>query len=122
MRDYHGLKVWHKAHELALSVYRATEAFPRAEVYGLTSQLRRAAVSAPTNIAEGCGRTTEVELARFLEIAAGSASEVDYLLFLARDLHYLDEAGYQTLQSQADEVKRMLGSFIRTVRTAGEER
>jgi four helix bundle protein len=83
----------------------------------LTSQLRRAAVSVPTNIAEGCGRTTEVELARFLEIAAGSASEVDYLLFLARDLHYLDEAGYQTLQSQADEVKRMLGSFIRTVRS-----
>lgn len=88
MRDFRQLKVWAKAHSLTLAVYRATAAFPREEQYGLTSQLRRAAASIPTNLAEGCGRYGDAELARFVGIAAGSASEVEYLLMLARDLKY----------------------------------
>ena len=89
MKDFRKLEVWEKAHALTLSVYHAADPFPREELYGLTSQIRRAAVSIPTNIAEGCGRGSEAELARFLQIAMGSASEVEYELLLARDLGFL---------------------------------
>jgi four helix bundle protein len=116
MRDFRSLKVWEKAHELALAIYQATAAFPREEVYGLTSQMRRAAVSVPTNIAEGCGRNTEAELARFLEVAMGSASELEYLLLLAHDLKLLNDLDHARLSAQTEEVKRMLAPFIRTLR------
>ena len=95
MRNFHELKVWGKAHRLVLSVYQATRHFPAEERFGLTLQLRRAAASAPSNIAEGCGREGERELARFLSIAAGSLSEVEYQLLLAHDLGYLDETIYR---------------------------
>jgi len=78
MQDFKKLEVWRKAHELTLDVYRATESFPRTEVYGLTTQLRRSCSSIPANIAEGCGRGTNGDLGRFLRIAAGSASELEY--------------------------------------------
>lgn len=84
MKDFKKLIVWKKAHEMTLNIYRTTKSFPKDEVYGLTSQLRRAASSIPANIAEGCGRNSDAELARFLQIAAGSASEVEYHLLLAR--------------------------------------
>jgi four helix bundle protein len=116
MRDYRELKVWRKAHQAALAVYRQTASFPAAEQYGLTSQLRRAVVSVGANIAEGCGRGSENELARFLTIAAGSASESEYLLLLAHDLGYLPDDAYSGLASQLDEVKRMLGALIRTIK------
>ena len=116
MRDFRGLKVWKKAHQLALDVYRATVAFPRDEVYGLASQMRRAGASVPANIAEGCGRDGNAELARFLHIAAGSASELEYLLLLARDLSLLSAVDYEQLSTQATEVKRMLTSLIRQLR------
>jgi four helix bundle protein len=116
MRDYRSLKVWEKGHSLTLAAYRVTDGFPKAELYGLTSQIRRAAVSVPTNVAEGCGRGGETELARFLEIAAGSASELEYLMLLAHDLGYLGDADNEMLRCQIDEVKRMLGSLIRTLR------
>jgi four helix bundle protein len=89
MRDFRELQVWHKAHKLTLDVYQGTKAFPREELYGLTSQVRRAAVSIGANIAEGAGKNSRPELARFLQIAMGSASELEYHLILARDLRYL---------------------------------
>ena len=88
MRDFRSLKVWQKAHELTLRVYTATRIFPKDELYGLTSQVRRSAASITTNVAEGCGRSGEAELARFLNIAMGSASELEYQLLLARILSF----------------------------------
>ena len=92
MKDFKSLKAWGKAHDLTLRVYSATKTFPKDELFGLTSQLRRACASIPANIAEGCGRSGDAELARFLTIAAGSASEVEYHLLLAHDLNYLSHA------------------------------
>jgi four helix bundle protein len=115
MRDFHELKVWQKAHHFALNLYRHTQQFPAEERFGLTSQLRRAAVSVPSNIAEGCGREGDRDFARFLSIAGGSASEAEYQLLLARDLGYLPEERHRPLDAQINEVKRMLNSFIRTL-------
>ena len=112
MKDFRDLKVWAKAHELALTVYRATSGFPKEELYGLTSQIRRASVSVPTNIAEGCGRGSDADFARFLQIAMGSASEVEYLLLLAHDLKFIDDSVYSVLNLNAVEVKKMIASFI----------
>jgi four helix bundle protein len=112
MRDFRELKVWEKAHAMALNVYRATAQFPRDELYGLTSQVRRACTSIPANIAEGCGRNGDAELARFFRIAMGSASELEYHLLLASDLNFLAKSEYDRLVSDLIEVKRMLGSFI----------
>ena len=116
MRDFKELKVWEKAHALALKVYHSTRSFPVQEQYGVTSQLRRAAVSVSTNIAEGCGRSSEIEFARFLEISFGSASELQYLALLSKDLELFDSATYQQIASDVDEVKRMLYTFINTVK------
>jgi len=87
MKDFRSLKVWEKAHELVLKAYKATDLFPKHELYGITSQIRRAAASVPTNIAEGCGKDSDAELKRYFLIAMGSASELEYLLILARDLN-----------------------------------
>jgi len=116
MKDFRRLKVWQKAHEMALSVYKATLSFPREELYGLISQLRRAASSVPANIAEGCGCDGSREFARFLEIAFRSANETEYHLLLARDLGYLHIETYQVLNDQVTEVKRMLTGFIRKLK------
>ena len=116
MRDFKAIKAWEKRHVLTLSIYRATRAFPREEQYGLVSQMRRAASSIPANIAEGCGRDGEPELARFSQISFGSASELEYWLLLARDLGYLPNALYEELAAQTVEVKKMLGAFISAVR------
>lgn len=113
LRDFHNLKVWQKAHELVLALYEATGHFPQAEVYGLTSQMRRAAVSIPSNIAEGCGREGEAEFGRFLQIALGSASELQYHLILARDLQYLSGRDHDRLEAHLLEVKKMLASLVR---------
>ena len=116
MKDFRQLKVWEKSHQLALSVYKATKEFPKEELYGLTSQIRRASMSIPTNIAEGCGRNTDKEFARFLQIAMGSASETEYQLILARDLEFLPTNSYEKLHSEVEEVKRMLASLLKTLR------
>jgi four helix bundle protein len=112
MRDFRKLKVWQKAHEVALSIYKATLSFPRQETYGLVSQLRRSASSVPANIAGGCGCAGNREFARFLEIALRSASETEYHLLLARDLRYVEARAYESLNDQVTEVKRMLTGFI----------
>src|SRR5512134_1154325 len=103
MKDFRSLQVWQKAHQLTLAVYRATVSFPTDERYGLTSQLRRGSTSVASNIAEGCGRGTDPDFARCLDIAAGSASEVEYQLLLAHDLEILDSSPYHELSGRVVE-------------------
>jgi four helix bundle protein len=100
VKDFRELKVWEKAHEMALRSYRLTEAFPKHELFGMASQIRRCSASIPANIAEGCGRLGNSELHRFLQIACGSASELEYHLLLARDLGYLPSAEHLSAQKQ----------------------
>ena len=116
MKDYRNLVVWEKAHKLVLSIYKVTQGFPKEERYGLISQIRRAATSTPTNIAEGCGKSTQKDFAHFLEIAFASMQEVQYLSFLSFELKYLDELSYSTLASNIHEVKAMLMRLIQKVR------
>jgi len=116
VRDFHNLTVWQKAHRLTLAVYAATRTFPSEELYGLTSQTRRSSASIAANIAEGCGRTGAKQFARFLDIALGSASELQYHLLLGRDLHLLDNASYEQLTADVQEIKKMLTSFIQKLR------
>lgn len=115
MRDFRQIHVWQKAHRLVLEVYRHTDSFPADERFGLTAQLRRAAVSIASNIAEGAGRETDRELARFLSMAAGSATESEYQMLLARDLGYWSPEIHQPLDAQVNEIKKMLRAFIRTL-------
>jgi four helix bundle protein len=89
MQNYKELKVWEKAHPFTLQVYEATKNFPKEELYSLTNQLRRSAASVPANIAEGCGKKSNLELAHYLNIALGSSNESEYLLLLSKDLGYL---------------------------------
>lgn len=116
MRDFRKIKVWEKGHRLTLDVYGATAGFPREEMYGLTAQIRRSASSIPANIAEGCGRSGDAELARFMLIAMGSASELEYHLLLAYDLGFLEEESHRELSDETKEVKRMLSRFISKLR------
>jgi four helix bundle protein len=116
MQNFRDLKVWGKAHAVALSVYAATKPFPASERYGLTSQMRRAAFSIPSNIAESCGRSGNAELAHFLHIALGSASELEYFLLLARDLQLLTAKAHDPMLSDVQEVKRMLTALISRVK------
>jgi four helix bundle protein len=118
MKDFRTLKVWEKAHAVTLAIYKATEKFPKHELYALTSQIQRAAVSIPTNIAEGCGKDSDAELKRYFVIAMGSASELEYLLLLARDLNYLPENSHQILNTDLTEVRRMLNAFIQKLKTS----
>ena len=119
MRDFRQLKVWERSHQLTLAIYSATTKFPKDEPYGLTGQIRRSAASIPANIAEGCGRDGSAELARFMQIAMGSASELEYHLLLARDLHMLDAEGYGSLGEEVTQVKRMLATFIQRLKADG---
>ena len=116
MKDFHDLKIWQRSHKLTLALYKATNPFPKSEMYGLTSQIRRCSASIPANIAEGCGRNGDVELARFFQIALGSASELEYHLLLASDLDLLVGSEYKTLSKEVVEVKRMLAGFITKLR------
>jgi four helix bundle protein len=116
MKDFHGLKVWQKAHELTLAVYQITAPFPREELYGLTSQLRRSCSSIPANLAEGCGRNGDAEFARFCSIALGSASELEYHLLLARDLKLIKPSDHETLSQRTIELKRMLAGLIQRLK------
>ncbi|TAE61914.1 MAG: four helix bundle protein [Nostocales cyanobacterium] len=117
MRDFRELKVWEKSHQLTLAIYKITAIFPREELYGLTSQIRRSSASIPANIAEGCGRNGVAELARFFHIAMGSASELEYHLLLAHDLNFLTESDYELLIHSVIEVKRMLAAFIQKLKS-----
>ena len=116
MQNYKDLLVWKKTHDLVLFVYKLTVAYPKIEQFSLTNQLRRAAVSIPTNIAEGCGKYSQADLSNFLQTALGLSNEVDYLLFLSRELSYLDDETFKESESQVNEVKAMLISLISKVR------
>src|SRR5438270_4723784 len=111
MRNYRDLLVWEKAHSLTLCIYRDTQAFPKEERFGLTSQIRRAAASIGANLAEGCGRRSDGEFGRFVQIAMGSAVELSYHLLLARDLGLLRAAEFAPLHSETDEISRMLSGL-----------
>ena len=113
MRNFRELKVWERSHQLTLQVYEATARFPREELYGLTSRIRRSSASIPANIAEGSGRDGNADLARFLQIATASAIELEYHLLLAHDLDLLGVRDHERLTREVTEIKRMLTSFIR---------
>ena len=115
MRDFKKIQVWERAHRFTLDIYKITSTFPKEELYGLTSQMRRAAVSIPSNIAEGSGRDTQAELARFVHIASGSTSELEYQLLLAHDLGYINSNHYPKLDTEINEIKRMLKGFEKAV-------
>jgi four helix bundle protein len=115
LKDFRRLKVWEKAHLLTLDVYKVTARFPREEMYGLTSQMRRCSASVGANIAESCGKQGNNELHRFLYIASGSASELDYHLLLSRDLGYLSDQDYRRMDQYLLEVRRMLTALLQKV-------
>jgi len=117
MQRYTELKVWERSHALVLRIYRLSRAFPTEERFGLTSQVRRAATSVPGNIAEGSKCVSNLEFARFLNIAERSLAEADYYLLLARDLQFVGEADVGPLRTEADEIARML----HTLRTKVEQ-
>jgi four helix bundle protein len=112
MRNFQDLLVWQKSHELTLKVYKISVTFPKEELFGLTSQIRRAASSIATNIAEGSGRNSDAEMKRFLIISTGSCSEVEYQLILSKDLGYISEALYKELSCEVVTLRKMLHTFI----------
>jgi four helix bundle protein len=114
MQRFRNLKVWEKAHAVTIEIYTASRSFPKEELYGLTSQMRRASASIGANIAEGTCRKGDAEFGRYLQIAIGSASELEYHLLLARDLRIIEATDYKRLSTGVVEVKRMLAALIRT--------
>jgi four helix bundle protein len=120
MQRFIDLKVWQEAHKLVLEIYKRTEAFPKHELYGLTSQLRRAAASIPANIAEGTKRRTSFEYARFLNIAEGFLAETEYFLILDRDLGYIDAKAMSNFAEPLDHIARMLNNLRASVESAND--
>jgi four helix bundle protein len=118
MEDFKDLKVWVKAHQLTVHVYERTRTFPREEIYGLTSQMRRAAGSIGANTAEGCGRRSDPEMRRFVQIARGSASELEQHLLLSRDLRFLSDAEFAELEGKTHEIQRMLAALAQRLRSS----
>lgn len=116
MQDFRNLNVWEKSHRLVLEIYEYTKSFPREERYGLTGQVRRAATSIPANIAEGCMRDSDADFARFVQIALGSASELEYHVLLSKDLGYIADESYQTIGESIQTIKRMLSKLKHTLR------
>jgi four helix bundle protein len=116
------LEVWEKAHKLTLELYRKSRAFPKEELYGLTSQLRRSAISVGASLAEGCGRQTTPEFARFVRIAMGSASELDYHLLLAHDFGYLQPGDHRELSQELTRARKMLASLLSTLESGVKTR
>jgi len=121
VQDYRKLKVWERTRALTATVYRVTRGFPKDELYGMTNQMRRASVSIGANIAEGCGRDGSRELARSLCIASGSASELDCLILLARDLKFLKRVEYEALAEDLGKTRRMLNALARKVKRSANE-
>jgi four helix bundle protein len=122
MQDYKKLTVWKKSYALALSIYKISGSFPKNELYGLVSQIRRAGTSIPANIAEGCGRESNSELIYFLQIAQGSAAELETHLMLSRDLGYCKDEEFSKIEDSIDNIRKMLTSLIRTIKTNNEQR
>lgn len=115
MKKLRDLRVWERAHKLTLEIYEVTTGFPKHELYGLTSQIRRCSASIGANIAEGCGKRGNNELQRYLQIASGSASELDYHLLLSRDLGFLQQTQYRNLEKNLTEIRKMLTALIQKI-------
>ena len=115
MIDYRKYKVWQKAHMLVIELYKMTSEFPKSEQFNLISQINRAAVSIPTNIAEGCGRQTQKELTRFLYFSSGSAHELEYLILLSTELKFINDEKSVKLCSDVAAIKKMLASLIKKI-------
>ncbi len=111
MRDYTKLESWQRSHQLTLKIYLASKTFPKEEIFGLTSQMRRSSSSVPTNIAEGCGRNTNPQTRHFFDIALGSLSELQYQILLSKDLNYIPESLALKLLAEANEVRRMIYAY-----------
>lgn len=116
MQDYKKLEVWKKAHLLVKDIYALTITFPKEELYGMVSQIRRASVSIPTNIAEGAGKASKADFGRYLQIAFGSANEVEYLLFLSFELNYLGKEKFEPMNTRIEEIKKMLSGLLKSVK------
>ena len=118
MQDFRQLKVWERAHTLTLNVYQSTKNYPREELFGLTSQIRRACASIPANLAEGCAKNTDADFARHVQIAIGSASELEYHLLLSKDLGYLQAPEHDQLSDAVIEIRRMLIALAGKLRSS----
>lgn len=116
MKNFKDLLIWQRSHQLTLNIYKTSASFPSEEKFGLISQIRRSSASIPTNIAEGSGRQSYTEFHRFLTIAMGSASELEYQLVLAKDLSYLSESSFNLLNDELLEIKKMLNAYIQKVK------
>lgn len=117
MQDYKKLGVWIKAHELVKEIYVVTTGFPKEELFGLVSQIRRAAVSTPANIAEGAGKSSGADFGRYLQISFGSANEVEYLVFLSFELNYINKENFEATNMKIEEIKRMITGLLKAVRS-----
>jgi four helix bundle protein len=115
LKNYRDLKVWQKSYRLCLALYRITKIFPKEERYGLTSQIRRSAVSIPSNIAEGYGRKTTADYLRSLYIAYGSVCELETQVLLSGDLNYVNKENLKALKDDTEEVERMLKALIKSL-------
>ena len=115
MKTFRDLKVWEKAHQLTLEIYKATNLYPKEEKFGIVSQLRRAVASIPTNIAEGFKRRSKKDFAHFVNMAESSLEEVKYLLLLSRDLRYIDKSKFSKIEPLCDEVGRMLNGLYKSL-------
>jgi len=122
LRNYRDLEVWERAHKLTLRLYQSSRSFPKEEFYGLTSQMRRSAISMGANLAEGCGRQTTPELARFVRISMGSASELDYHLLLAHDFGYLQSEEHKDLCLELTRVRKMLASLLAALESGTKQK
>ena len=111
MHNFKELKIWQNSKDLVINVYRKTENFPKEETFGLTNQIRRSAVSIPSNIAEGCGRNSDKDLIRFLDIANGSSFELETQLIIAHELNFLDKENFENLDEKLSEIQRMIYGF-----------
>ena len=117
MKDFRDLQIWTRSHAITLEIYRLTQQFPKSETYGLVNQMRRSASSIPTNIAEGCGRNSDKDFARFLDHNMGSGSELEYQLILSHELGYISSEAFTATSSELTEIKRMLNAFIQRLRS-----
>ncbi len=116
MVNYKNYKVWEKSHSLVFEIYKILKVFPKEEQFNLVSQIRRAALSIPTNIAEGCGRETQKELIRFLYISSGSAHELDYLILISSELNIIPKEKAKSLLDEIDQIKKMLAGLIKKIK------
>jgi len=116
MKNFKELLIWQRSHQLVLEIYLVTKSFPKEELFGLTSQMRRSSASIPTNIAEGCGRNSDAEMSRFLVIAQGSATELEYQIILSKDLSYLSLETFNKLSLELTEIRKMINTFMQKIK------